>query len=389
MVFLTARRDFSERVRAFRFGVVDYITKPFTRDILLKKVERILVGLFERSGLLAEGPAEEIIEEVRAAGRSGVLTLREGTTETTALVQAGTVVEGHLPVSPASEAVATFRELDLDREDVVSAGPAKLPGNASEAPTLEDLPELLRSALIVDDSSIFRTYLREVLTRRGFDVVEAADGDEGLRIALQKRPWLILTDVAMPRMNGIDFCRAVRRHALIRHTPLVFLSGWDNFKERYAGMEAGGDDFVSKETPVRELLLRIQVLLNRYAAIGRRDPDAVLEGRLEITGPSALLQMCHLSMLSGTLAVQASGRCIEVRMNRGQVVSAVETSAGAAEISGPDVVYDLLSWTTGHFYFRPGSPSGEPIGPFTAMLLEGCRRLDERNRALAEAEARS
>ena len=246
---------------------------------------------------------------------------------------------------------------------------------------------MLRTALIVDDSEPFRAYLREVLSRRGFEVLEAGDGDEGLRVALQKRPWLILTDVAMPRMNGIDFCRAVRRHTLIRHTPVVFLSGWDDFKERYAGMEAGGDDFVSKETPVRELLLRVQVLLNRYAALGRRDPDAVLEGRLEITGPSALLQMCHLSDLSGTLSVQSSGRCTEVRMSRGQIVSAGETSAGGPELSGPDVLFDLLSWTSGHFSFRPGSPIGEPMAPFTAMLLEGCRRLDERNRSLAEAGA--
>ncbi len=334
VVFLTARRDFSERVRAFRFGVVDYITKPFTRDILLKKVERILAGLRERSGLLSEGPAEEVIEEVRVTGRSGVLTLRDGTTETTALVQGGTVVEGHLPAMPQTAAVASFRELDLDREDVVSAGPTRLPGDHAEAPSLENLPAMLRSALVVDDSEQFRAYLREVLSRRGFDVLEAADGDEGLRVALQKRPWLILTDVAMPRMNGIDFCRAVRRHALIRHTPLVFLSGWDDFKERYAGMEAGGDDFVSKETPVRELLLRVQVLLNRYAALGRRDPEAVLEGRLELTGPSALLQMCHLSDLSGSLSVQASGRCIEVRMSRGQMVSATEILGGRPRVLG-------------------------------------------------------
>ena len=385
VVFLTARRDFSERVRAFRFGVVDYITKPFTRDILLKKVERILAGLRDRSGLLAEGPAGDVMEEVRVTGRSGVLTLRDGTIEATALVQGGTVVDGQLEALAKETAVATFRELDLDREDVVSAGPSRLPGEHEVAPTLENLPEMLRSALVVDDSEQFRAYLREVLSRRGFEVLEASDGDEGLRVALQKRPWLILTDVAMPRMNGIDFCRAVRRHALIRHTPLVFLSGWDDFKERYAGMEAGGDDFVSKETPVRELLLRVQVLLNRYAALGRRDPEAVLEGRLELTGPSALLQMCHISDLSGVLSVQASGRCIEVRMSRGQIVSATETSAGGPEIAGAEVVFDLLSWDSGHFSFRPGPPGGEPIGPFTAVLLEGCRRLDEKNRASLEA----
>jgi len=79
-------------------------------------------------------------------------------------------------------------------------------------------------------------------------VLTAAEGGEGLRLALEHRPWLILTDVRMPGVDGVELCRRVRAHSLIRHTPVVFLSGWDDYKERYRGLEAGGDDFLSKRT---------------------------------------------------------------------------------------------------------------------------------------------
>ena len=77
---------------------------------------------------------------------------------------------------------------------------------------------------------------------------EATDGEEGLRVALEHRPWLILTDVRMPGGDGFEFCRRVRSHSLIRQTPLLFLSGWDDYKQRYHGLRLGADDFLSKET---------------------------------------------------------------------------------------------------------------------------------------------
>jgi CheY-like chemotaxis protein len=67
VVFVTAHKDFGERVRAFRFGVVDYVTKPFTREILLRKVERVLEGRHERSGVREEGgeAVPGLLEQVR------------------------------------------------------------------------------------------------------------------------------------------------------------------------------------------------------------------------------------------------------------------------------------------------------------------------------------
>ena len=125
----------------------------------------------------------------------------------------------------------------------------------------------------------------------------------------------------MPGVDGIEFCRRVRSHSLIRHTPLIFLSGWDDYKDRYRGLEAGADEYLSKETPVRELMIRIQLVLKRYSDIGGRGfKGPGMEGRLEIIGMPGLLQMCGLGRLTGVLSVGAGGRPAVVRFRDGEVV---------------------------------------------------------------------
>ena len=107
VVFLTAHREFSERVRAFRFGVVDYVTKPFTRDILLKKIEKVLEGLHHRPGFeggTGEASVQTLVDEVKREGRSGVLTVTNPKGEQRAVFRGGELVEGALPpVSRASK----------------------------------------------------------------------------------------------------------------------------------------------------------------------------------------------------------------------------------------------------------------------------------------------
>lgn len=328
VVFLSPNQEFSERIRAFRHGVIDYLTRPITPEVLLRKVEKALEGRGER-------PA--------AAG-----------------ARAPTVTE----VGPHAEIV----------------NPPRLPPSATEMPRLEDIPAVLRSVLVVEDNAIFRTFLRSLLTAQGFTVHEAADGDEGLRLALEHRPWLILTDVRMPGENdGFEFCRKVRSHSLIRQTPLLFLSGWDDYKARYQGLELGADDFVSKQTPARELLIRIQVILKRYVDMGTRGRSGPgMQGELNVMGAPGVLQVCHLTRLTGTLTVKEGGRRMAVRFREGEIIGAEGDGR-----SGEAAVFALLAWEEGTFKFAPGDPGdGAPLGTgFSQLLLEGCRRLDEERRA--------
>jgi DNA-binding response OmpR family regulator len=385
VVFLTAHKEFTERVQAFRFGVVDYITKPFARDYLLRKIDHILETRSLRPGVRAAAGGEAgvtLMDDVRREGRTGILSVTGGGGEPRALIQAGRIVEETGSLTPHEGTRSEFLELDPSREQIVVHDPTSLPQDGSRLPDFSGFPDLLKTVLLVDDNALFRTFLKDVLVGQGFRVHEAATGDDGLRLALARRPWLILTDLNMPGLDGFELCRSVRSHSLIRHTPLIFLSGWDEFEDRDQGLEAGADEFLSKETPVRELLIRIQLILQRYSEMGHgRRGRPGMEGRLEAVGVPGLLQMCHLGRLTGICAIHSGTQFAEVRFREGEIVGAERQGLRSVE-----VVYDLLSWTSGQFEFsRTEEMAGEPLGEsFEAVLLEGCRRLDERRRLVPE-----
>ena len=384
VVFLTAQCEFTERVQAFRYGVVDYVAKPFTRELLLRKVEKILQERARRSGVVeGEGaaPSSELLEGVQREARSGLLTVEGVEGEAKVVMRAGEVVEATgVPATDDPTARARFEEIDAEHEDIASHDPPRLPGPPPDL-SFDTLPEVVRDVLVVDDNKAFRKFLAGLLEGQGFTVHEAADGEEGLRLALERRPWLILTDVRMPGMDGFEFCRRIRGHSLTRQTPLLFLSGWDDYKQRYQGLELGADDFLSKETPIRELLIRVQLLMRRYADLGvRARKGAGMEGQIEVVGAPGVLQVCHLTRLTGRLSAVDAGRRADVRFREGEIVD-----AQCEDMWGEDAVFAFLAWSQGRFHFHPGDPGeGVPLGEsFNQMILEGCRRLDEKRGSTA------
>ena len=247
------------------------------------------------------------------------------------------------------------------------------------ASAFDSVPEVLRTALVVDPETEFRHSVRDLLVARGFTVHEATSGEDGLRLALEKRPWLILSEINVQGLDGFELCRRVRSHSLLHHTPFVFLSGRDDYRDRYHGLRLGADDYLAKATGSRELLIRIQLLLKRYSEMGARNRrGAGMEGSIEVVGAPGMLQMCHLGRLTGVCTIRTATRAIQVCFRNGEIVSAESEAT-----SGVDAVYDLLSWSRGHFEFLPGEAiTGEPLGQtFDQLLLEGCRRLDESRRA--------
>jgi CheY-like chemotaxis protein len=308
-----------------------------------------------------------------------MLTVRADGGEARVLVRGGQVVGGETPaLADDPGAQASFEELDAGTSDIAAAqDPFSLSGSADRLPEFEEFPPLVRDVLVVDDNAVFRRFLRDLLASRGFTVREANSGEDGLRVALEHRPWLILTDVRMPGGDGFEFCRRVRSHSLIRQTPLLFLSGWDDYKQRYQGLRLGADDFLSKESSIRELLVRIQLLMKRYADLGARGASTGMQGELSVIGAPGVLQVCHLSRLTGVLSAQDGPWKAAIRFREGEVVGA---ECGAAR--GEDAVFEFLGWESGTFHFAAGDPgTGERVGDtFDSLLLEGCRRLDEARR---------
>ena len=114
--------------------------------------------------------------------------------------------------------------------------------------------------LIADDEPKIRMFLRANLNARGYEVHLAQDGLEAVEMAGQVLPDLIILDVNMPRMDGIDACRRIREWADI---PIIILSVRDEEKDKVQALDEGADDYVTKPFGMEELLARIRVALRR------------------------------------------------------------------------------------------------------------------------------
>ena len=120
--------------------------------------------------------------------------------------------------------------------------------------------------LLIDDEDDILEFIRYNLTKAGYEVYTARNGAEGLQQAAAHRPHLILLDVMMPTMDGIETCRALRCDPALKETMVVFLSALGEEEQQLAGFGAGADDYISKPIKPKLLISRIQAILKRVAA---------------------------------------------------------------------------------------------------------------------------
>jgi DNA-binding response OmpR family regulator len=116
------------------------------------------------------------------------------------------------------------------------------------------------SLLIVDDNPDIRTYLRTILENR-YEVTEAADGKSGLEVASASVPDLIISDVMMPVMNGLEFCQQVKQHVATSHIPVILLTARALSHHQVEGYESGADAYLTKPFSPEVLLARVENLL--------------------------------------------------------------------------------------------------------------------------------
>ena len=114
--------------------------------------------------------------------------------------------------------------------------------------------------LVVDDDDTVREVLRRYLTRDGHEVIEAADGITGLDLARTKQPDLLVLDLMLPGMDGLDVCRELRKTS---NVPVIMLTALGQESDRVVGLEFGADDYVVKPFSPRELALRVGRVLDR------------------------------------------------------------------------------------------------------------------------------
>jgi two-component system KDP operon response regulator KdpE len=218
--------------------------------------------------------------------------------------------------------------------------------------------------LIIDDEAQITRVLRATLTAQGYQVRTANDPEEGIEIYREWGPDLVITDLMMPTMTGVDVCRAIR---LIGQTPVLVLSVRDHERSKVEALDAGADDYVTKPFNIQELLARVRAHLRRAperAAQALESGDFVIDSvghSVAVTGKAIhltpkefdlLLYMArnggkvttHRALLTAVWGAQSAHQPEYLRVFVGQLRKKLEAVSGKQYIqTEPWVGYRFLA----------------------------------------------
>ncbi len=136
-----------------------------------------------------------------------------------------------------------------------------------------------RTVLIVDDEENLTEAIKYNLEQEGFQVSTAADGERGLAMAREFDPDLIILDIMLPSVDGLEVCRTLRRRSDV---PILMLTAKAEEIDRVVGLELGADDYVVKPFSMRELVARAKAMLRRAPARHQEESQVLVDGDLEL-----------------------------------------------------------------------------------------------------------
>ncbi|HKQ53321.1 MAG TPA: diguanylate cyclase [Pyrinomonadaceae bacterium] len=158
--------------------------------------------------------------------------------------------------------------------------------------------------LVADDEAINRQLIQRRLEREGYRVLTARDGGEAVRLAREELPDLVILDVMMPGMDGLDACRALKEDERTRDIPIIFLSARDETEMKVSGLGLGADDYISKPFEAAELVARVHVRIRL-----KRERDQLrtsAEEAAERAMTDALTGLLNRHALTHTLARESA-----------------------------------------------------------------------------------
>jgi len=157
--------------------------------------------------------------------------------------------------------------------------------------------------LIVDDDPDIRDILKLTLSEENYEVLEAQDGEEALKVINTKPLNLVLLDYKIPKVDGRQVCREVKKDLLLRHLPIIMVTGKGDINDKVGGIDAGADDYVVKPFEPKELLARIRMVLRRTERDLEANPLTRLPGNVSILNElsrrlesKSLFAVCYIDL---------------------------------------------------------------------------------------------
>ncbi len=121
-----------------------------------------------------------------------------------------------------------------------------------------------KTILVVDDEQDLLDLIEYNLKKEGFNVLKAENGEEGIAVAKEGRPDLILLDIMMPKMDGLEAVEIMRKDQDLKKTPIIFLTARSDEKTEVEGLNKGGDDYITKPISTTKLISRIKAVMRRF-----------------------------------------------------------------------------------------------------------------------------
>ena len=190
-------------------------------------------------------------------------------------------------------------------------------------------PEVVPRVLVIDDDATVSGVVAAYLERAGIDAEVAADGVAGIAAATRARPDIVLLDLMLPGLDGLEVCRRLRLiHPAL---PVIMVTARGEEPDRVLGLEVGADDYVTKPFSPRELVLRVQSLLRRVDGLGSHGDGGRGTGVAGAVGADGSGRLADL--VDGDLLVDRAGRRVRI---------------AGDEVALTTREFDLLSWFVAH-----------------------------------------
>lgn len=379
--------------RWLALGVARVLAKPSSPDAIQAACLGAIEGSRrnERAEPLGEMTVDELGARLAEELRRG-LNDAASTDARTVKVALG---DGHDVLAAVWSAVARVREITTIRSGGVvrfaSTGPAGAVPLASFSPEARnpgargrevgDEARLDgRSVLVVDDDPAVTWFLSGVLRAAGATVLEAHDGDAGLRLAYRGNPDVVISDIVMPGIDGFSLCHAIKRDVALRDVPVILLSWKEDLLQRVRELGASADGYLRKEASGAIVLSRVrEVLRPRMRVEARLAAAGEVRGRLDGLTVRTLLSLVGKVRGDARVSVRDASYLYEVELREGAPRRATRTAADGSFDRGAEVLGRMLGAIAGRFVV--GAEAGPIRGPLIGTLDEQLRPAIARARA--------
>ena len=239
--------------------------------------------------------------------------------------------------------------------------------------------------LIADDDEKVLTLLSSSLKKAGYDTSQALNGVGALEAVRNKKPDLILADVAMPEMDGFELCRQIRNDSETANIPFIFLTAKGELQDRVTGLGLGADDYISKPFHISEVTARIKSILQRMAytrpPAPAQESETDLKGNLQQLNLAEVLQTLQMTQKTGGLKITNGNKVGKIYFDHGTIVQAT-----LDKYKSEEAIYRILAWEEGLFEFDSSdrAETHAITTPINKLLMEG---FDQRTEYLRYKEA--